>query len=33
WNAESDETIPEGARVEVVSVRNLKLQVKRIDDK
>ncbi|SMC17570.1 membrane-bound serine protease (ClpP class) [Desulfacinum hydrothermale DSM 13146] len=33
WNAQSEEPIPEGARVEVVSVRNLKLQVKRIDDK
>lgn len=33
WNAESDEPIPEGNRVRVVSVRNLKLHVTRINDK
>jgi len=31
WNAESDEHIPAGERVQVVSVENLKLKVKRID--
>lgn len=33
WNAESDGPIPEGERVRVVSVRNLKLHVTRINDK
>jgi membrane-bound serine protease (ClpP class) len=32
WNAQADETIPAGTRVRVVSVENLKLQVRRIDD-
>jgi membrane-bound serine protease (ClpP class) len=31
WNAEADEYIPAGEKVQVVSVRNLKLKVKRID--
>ncbi len=33
WNAESTEPIPKGAKVRVVSAKNLKLQVQRIDDK
>ncbi len=33
WNAESNQPVPEGARVRVVSVRNLKLHVTRINDK
>jgi membrane-bound serine protease (ClpP class) len=32
WNALADEPIPAGTRVTVVSVENLKLQVRRIDD-
>ena len=31
WNAEADEHIPVGEKVQVVSVENLKLKVKRID--
>ncbi len=31
WNAEADEPIPAGTKVQVVSVENLKLKVKRID--
>lgn len=33
WNAESDRPLPEGARVRVVAVRNLKLHVTGINDK
>jgi membrane-bound serine protease (ClpP class) len=33
WNAEADEFIPSGKKVQVVSVKNLKLKVKRIDDR
>lgn len=33
WNAESDRPLPEGSRVRVVSVRNLKLHVTGINDK
>lgn len=33
WNAESDQPIAQGERVRVVSVRNLKLHVTRINDK
>jgi len=31
WNAEADENIPAGKKVQVISVENLKLKVKRID--
>ena len=32
WNATSDETVPEGSRVEVVEVENLWLKVRKIGD-
>jgi membrane-bound serine protease (ClpP class) len=33
WNAEAPEPIPQGTPVQVVSMHNLKLQVRRMDDK